>query len=104
MLSTGSTSKAWKMAKVATGSTAEMSEPKAKLWTKLSGYTTSAWPRMKIPPPTIRAEIVVPTMAKSRILPMFVKKLPEKEDGFSSSIDLELSQSNLYVSCSRTRK
>ena len=36
MLRMGSTSRAWKMASVATGSTAEMREPKAKLWTKLS--------------------------------------------------------------------
>lgn len=31
MLRVGSTSKAWKMARVATGSTADISEPKAKL-------------------------------------------------------------------------
>jgi hypothetical protein len=37
MLSTGSTSRAWKMARVATGSTAEMRDPKAKLSTKLKG-------------------------------------------------------------------
>ena len=36
MLRMGSTSSAWKIASVATGSTAEMREPKAKLWTKLS--------------------------------------------------------------------
>ena len=36
MLRMGSTSRAWKMASVATGSTAEMREPNAKLWTKFS--------------------------------------------------------------------
>lgn len=39
---TWSTFSAWKMASVATGSTAEISDPKAKLSTKVSWYTTSA--------------------------------------------------------------
>jgi len=42
MYSIASTSKAWKMAKVATGSTADMSEPKAKLSSKSNGYATFA--------------------------------------------------------------
>lgn len=42
MYSTWSTLRAWKIAKVATGSTADISEPKAKLSTKVNGYTTSA--------------------------------------------------------------
>lgn len=36
MFSTGSTSMAWKIATVATGSTADISEPKAKLSTKFT--------------------------------------------------------------------
>lgn len=40
MYKIGSTSMAWKIAKVATGSTAEMSEPKAKLSTAVKVYTT----------------------------------------------------------------
>lgn len=42
MYRTWSTFSAWKMASVATGSTAEISDPKAKLSTKVSWYTTSA--------------------------------------------------------------
>ena len=37
MFKTGSTSNAWNIASVATGSTAEISDPNAKLWTKSSG-------------------------------------------------------------------
>ena len=39
MLRVGSTSKAWKMARVATGSTAEIREPNAKLWRKKKQYS-----------------------------------------------------------------
>lgn len=43
MYNTWSTLRAWKIASVATGSTADMREPNAKLSTKVSLYTTSAW-------------------------------------------------------------
>lgn len=43
MFKTGSMSSAWKMARVATGSTAEMSEPKAKHSGKLKLYAKPAW-------------------------------------------------------------
>ena len=42
MYKTGSTSRAWKMASVATGSTAEIKDPKAKLSTMSNSYATSA--------------------------------------------------------------
>ena len=66
------------MASVATGSTAEISDPNAKLCTKSSGQTNLATPSRYIPPPTTRADIAVPTMANSRIVPMFAKKFPGK--------------------------
>lgn len=47
MYNTWSTLRAWKMARVATGSTADMREPNAKLSTKVSLYTTSAWKTWK---------------------------------------------------------
>lgn len=43
MYKTGSTSRAWKMASVATGSTAEIKDPKAKLSTMSNSYATSAY-------------------------------------------------------------
>ena len=45
MLSNGCTSIAEKMAKVATGSTADIKEPKAKLSTSSSLQATPAWKR-----------------------------------------------------------
>ena len=54
-------SNAWKIAIVATGSTAEMREPKAKDSTKFNLYATSAIPSKYIPLPITKAEIVVPT-------------------------------------------
>jgi len=47
MFNTGSTSSAWNMATVATGSTADINEPNAKLSIKLSLYATSAYINIK---------------------------------------------------------
>ena len=42
MYKIGSASSAWKIARVATGSTADISDPKAKLSTRSSSYAISA--------------------------------------------------------------
>lgn len=98
MFSTGSMSNAWKIAIVATGSTAgrfvwsnirccdlwpssfnyspEISDPKAKLSMKLSWYATSAMPRRYTPLPITRALIAVPKIANTQMDPMFWKKFP----------------------------
>ena len=65
------------MATVATGSTAEMSEPKAKDSTKFKWYATPAMLSKYSPLAITMAEIVVPKMANTRIEPMFWKKFPE---------------------------
>ena len=46
MYKTGSTSSALKMARVATGSTAETSEPNAKLSRASNGYTIPVWRKL----------------------------------------------------------
>ena len=78
IFSVGSTSIAPKMANVATGSTALMSEPKVKASRSVSGDDTPATPRRYSASAITTALMIVPNTAKTVILPMFRKKFPYK--------------------------
>lgn len=67
----GSMSKALNIARVATGSTAETSEPKAKLVLASNGCIKVVCPSKKIPDPITNALIAVPNIAKTNIDPKF---------------------------------
>lgn len=64
-------SKALNIASVATGSTADISEPNAKLSLTLNEYIKFILPNKKTPAPIVKALIAVPIIAKTSIDPIF---------------------------------
>lgn len=70
------TSRDWKIARVATGSVAEMRAPKVRESRRVRGYDISICPAKYAPIPTIKVEMRVPGTAKRRMEPRLLKKSP----------------------------